>query len=61
MTDDPLFNEDDIRPDTVTVDRALLVRLARFVVTMESAVVFRTADLETLIAACEQIIKEHGE
>jgi hypothetical protein len=94
MTDDPLFNDDDIyfdeliwpeplkgesihakinaptirsefpiQPedsDTVTVDRALLVRLARFVYTMEPAVTYRTKDLNELIVVCEQIIREHG-
>jgi hypothetical protein len=48
-------------PNAVYVDRALLVRLARFVCTMETAVVFRTADLDRLITACKQILREHGE
>jgi hypothetical protein len=62
MTDDPLFNEDDIRTDTVTVDRALLVQLARLVADMRMVELMdygTVDDARTLRTACEQILREH--
>jgi hypothetical protein len=65
MTDEPLMNEDDIRRDTVTIDRELLVRLARLVHDLVHddymQAVFQVADDGILQIACEQIIKEYGE
>lgn len=65
MTDDPLLNEDDIRRDTVPVDRDLLVRLARLVADMRMIDImldgYTVDESRELWAQCARIVQEYGE
>jgi hypothetical protein len=65
MTDEPLMNDDDIYADTVTVDRVLLVQIARLVADMRMADMmidgYTVDEARALRERCEQIIREHGE